>query len=175
MLIIEGADHLGKTTAAKAIVKAAAKDCRYPIRYAHMGRPNGAFDFLHDYQDMSSKFAVQDRFHIGGLVWHNNMITVSGLRIIEGRLMALGSICVIFYTSDEVWYEKALRERGKEEMFSPEVIMAANRKFKELADHVVWRDFVFDVKDGQFPDKAEIISWLCAWYGRLDCLEKPRI
>lgn len=174
MLIIEGSDHLGKTTAAKALVKAAAAHRRYPIRYAHMSRPNEAFDFLHDYQDMSSKFAVQDRFHLGGLVWHKDKITLDSLKIIEGRLMALGSVCVVFYTSDEVWYEKALREKGKDEMFSPEVIMAANRRFKELAEYTVWHDFMYDVKDGQFPTDVTILNWLNSWYSRLGHLEPSR-
>lgn len=173
MLIIEGADHLGKTTAAKALVKLAADHRRYPIWYAHMSRPNEAFDFLHDYQDMSSKFAVQDRFHLGGLVWHKDKITPNSLKIIEGRLMALGSVCIVFYTSDEDWYKEAL-SHGKDEMFSPDVIMAANRRFRYLAEHTVWSDFMCDVRDGQFPCEVTLLRWLHTWYDRLGLLESPR-
>lgn len=174
MLIIEGADHLGKTTAAKQIVKQAGIDGKYPIRYSHMSRPNETFDFLHDYQDMSSKFAVQDRFHLGGLVWHRGKITSAALRIIEGRLQVLGSVCIVVYTSDVAWYRQALQEKGKDEMFSPEVIMAANRRFMELAESTVWCDYMYDVKDGRFPDAGTCRTWLNHWYESLACLERPR-
>lgn len=174
MLIIEGSDHLGKTTAAKALVKQAAVDRRYPIRYAHMSRPNDTFDFLHDYQDMASKFAVQDRFHLGGIVWHKGKFTINSLKIVEGRLQALGSVCVVLHTSDEEWYRHVLTTQGKVEMFDIDTIMEANRKFKTIAEYQAWVDFIYDIKDGQFPDAGELESWLATWYNRLGYLEAPR-
>lgn len=175
MLIIEGADHLGKTTASKSLVKMAADDGFYPIRYSHMSRPNGAFDFLDDYQDMSSKFAVQDRFHLGGMVWHEGKITHSSLKIIEGRLMALGSFCVVMFTSDEAWYRDRLTAHAKSEMFPIDAIMNANRMFKQLAEYTVWCDILFDVKDGLYPTDIDIKHWLDRWYERLQHVESPRV
>lgn len=175
MLIIEGADHLGKTTAAKRLVELAASHKRYPIRYTHMSRPNESFDFCGDYQDISSKFAVQDRFHLGGLVWHERKFTRDSLKIVEGRLQALGSVCIVFYTSDVKWYRQALDLTGKPEMFSNDRIIAANDEFKRLVDYVAWSDFVYDIKDGRFPDDTVLLGWLNSWYRRLELIgEKPR-
>ena len=170
MLIIEGADHLGKTTAAKAIVQMAAEDGKYPIRYCHMSRPNKAFDFFNDYTDMMSRYAVQDRFHLGFLVWHEGVMTPARLAIIEGRLAALGSITLIFYTSDEDWYRARLESQEKAEMFPIDKIIEANRKY---AKSLFWNGpYVhIDIKNGIYPDQTYFSYLLSEWYKRLDLLD----
>lgn len=174
MLIIEGSDNLGKTTAAKALVKLAAGHGRYPVRYSHMSRPNDTFDFLHDYQDISSKFAVQDRFHLGGLVWHKEKIGRDALKVIEGRLQALGSLCVIMYTSDAAWYKDHLKLHAKPELFDHEKLIVANEHYQALAEHVAWHDYVFDVRDGKYPGLTEFGQWIQTWYRRLELIGEVR-
>jgi len=174
VLIIEGADELGKTTAAKRLVELAAEDGKYPIRYAHMSRPNSTFDFFNDYSDMFSLFAVQDRFHIGGMVWHKNAISTSALRIIEGRLYTLGSVVVVMHTSDKDWYDAAL-SKGKPQSFSTNDIVTANDMFCALSqNNVVSSDFIYDVKDGKYPSDDTLSMWLDCWYSRLKLLVDPR-
>lgn len=179
MLVIEGADNLGKTTAAQKIVAMAALRAQsrpesfFPIRYTHMTRPNEAFDFFADYQDMVSKYAVQDRFHLGGLVWHQNKIDNASLRIIEGWLYSLGSFIVVFYSDDDVWYRRHLSDNQKKEMFKPQVLEQANRTFRMIAqgEHPARPavDLAININGRKgFPSDSQLETILDAWSLRLE-------
>lgn len=181
MLIIEGSDNLGKTTAAKRLVELAAQRAKqvkdgqddvYPVRYQHMSRPNHAFNFFTDYQDMVCKYAVQDRFHLGGLVWHKDVINPHSLRIIEGWLHCLGSIVVVFVCSNEEWYKDRLVSSQRVEMFDVSVLVQANRAFQHLASGQHFCkpiiEFVVDVSGpDKFPNDTKLNTILDAWFERL--------
>lgn len=174
MLIIEGADNLGKTTAAKRLVKLADNHPSagyWPVRYQHMSRPNKCFDFCNDYTDMMSKFAVQDRFHMGSLVWHEGVQTLARMKVIEGRLLALGSSMIVMYAGDDDWYRRHLAEQPKDELFDAETLVTANRKFREQSDY--WSsmvDVMWDVCRFGFPDDIVLGAWLDRWVERLEVL-----
>lgn len=180
MLILEGADHLGKTTAAKKLVQMATKDRmaanggpRWPIRYSHMSRPNDAFDFYRDYRDMISRYSVQDRFHIGALLWHEDKLTVPALRIVEGWLAAEGSILVVFYASNQKWYKEHLEKNPKEEMFNVDRIMEGNRRLLKLMDQKILRpEYFVDVSEFGWITDLMLEAILQAWYERLSLLER---
>jgi hypothetical protein len=168
MFIIEGADHLGKTHAAQRMVKLAAEDPRYPVRYQHMSRQNAAFNYGSDYLDLLSKYAVQDRFHLGALVYHEpGTLTAENLLTVKRWLRDVGSMVVIFYASDERAYEKSLREQGKAEMFSVEKILEANAKFRKLTYEGVC-DFAYDVSQSGWVSDGQLKTWLGWWYSRMD-------
>ncbi len=188
MLIIEGSDCLGKTTFANLLVSEAAKRVhpisevpRFPIFYSHMSRPNKAFDFFDHYTDMMSKFAVQDRFHIGGIVWHD-AIKQPALDIIEGRLRALGSMTIIFYASDLEWYENRIKNDDRGNMLPTDSMISANKWFVDLAKQdllngakPMW-DYAYDIKfefnhDARFPDAEYANHILDKWFERLSLLE----
>lgn len=176
MFIIEGADNLGKTTAAKRIVELANARKRYPIRYQHMGRPPETFDFYLHYKDMISTFAVQDRFHIGGILWHD-AIPQDRLRDIERWIRSAGSYTVAFITTDEEWYRKRLSDNEGREMFSVNTIFAANKRMKDLTwnatypekEPYVGVDEVFNVSElGGFPTDEHINRWIDRWFVRIE-------
>jgi hypothetical protein len=182
MLIIEGADNLGKTTAAKTLVKMAGQHADHfasddehivrPVRYVHMSRPNSAFDFFRDYQDMLSLNAVQDRFHLGALVWHTDVLDLHRLRIIEGWLASLGSYMVIFYCECDDFYRAWLEQHGKEEMFDVDTIVAANAIYREIVYRQHHLDPRFDqsfamTEEQMFPDDKTIQGWLESWFQRM--------
>lgn len=186
MMIIEGADHLGKTTAAKRVVDIAndlanqiidsdPEASPYPIRYQHMSRQNAGFDFLYDYRDIISMYAVQDRFHLGGLVWHDKVINAEELRLIESWLGALGSYTIIFYNSDEGEYRGWLEHQGKDEMFDIDTIMEANKKYFDMVCQTyripVQFDSSWDLAQG-YPTDEVLQSWLTNWMKRLDLLPR---
>jgi len=180
MFIIEGADNLGKTTAAQKILALSAKRAEHglspaaPTYYAHMSRPNAAFDFCHDYLDMMSRHAIQDRFHLGGLVWHQGVLTPDKLNFVEGHLMTLGSFLVVFYTSDDEWYKKSLMASTKEEMFDPTTIVEANAKFRDNIPYTSRMiDIMYDVKDGQWPSEETLNDWLFRWLERMEETHAP--
>ena len=185
MLVLEGSDNLGKTTAAKRIVELGAllaskvaskyEDLRaLPIYYAHMSRPNSAFDFHHHYFDMMSAFAVQDRFHLGALVWHQDVMDIDRLRAVEGQLARLGSVVCILYSSDYGWFNNHVldsMDSGKEEMFDIGTISKGNYTYESMAqgkgDLRPTFDFAFDIKDGQFLNDNQLIQIMHRWYSRL--------
>jgi hypothetical protein len=148
---------------------------RFPIRYDHMSRPNTAFDFFHDYRDMISRYAVQDRFHLGGLVWHDHVITPASLSIINGWLAAQGSMLVVLIARDQVWYESHLVQLAgsKPEMFSVGKMMEGNRKFiKLIDDKVIQADMAFDVSGGVYLQDSWLKDILKVWFNRLELLER---
>lgn len=199
MLIIEGSDCLGKTTFANLLVRLASTrfisstvKAQFPIYYNHMSRPNSGFDFFNHYTDMMTKFAVQDRFHIGGIVWHD-AISQAQLDIIEGRLRALGSMTVVMYASDVAWYCRRVQEDERGNMLSLEAMTSANALYAAMAQRqgssyqnctkpII--DYGFDVKksigrgdnlsikrEPQFPDVEYANHILNKWFERLSLLE----
>lgn len=176
MFIIEGSDCLGKTTVANKIVKMMSESV-YPVRYEHMTRPNKNFDFFYDYKDMMSKYAVMDRFHMGGQVYHD-AISTARMRIIEGWLQGLGSYTVLLYASDDEWYRDHLREclgDGRKEMFEIDKIIKYNRKFKRIAQDRIGSeprfDGVWNVCGGYASDHV-ITAWTKQWSECLNLLPR---
>jgi hypothetical protein len=179
MFIIEGADNLGKTTAAKHMVKLANMEgesindrFKFPVRYAHMTRPGPHFDFFHDYRDMMSRYAVQDRFHLGALAWHTKDQTNMShdrLKMIEAILLSLGSVICVIYAGDDDWYEQRLRESNRDEMFDVDKIMEANRLYRDTIPHVSMVDIHWDVCEKGMPssDSDTFREWLSMWCSRL--------
>ena len=182
MFILEGADNLGKTTAAKVLVEQAAKHAAHfrdkkrhiirPIRYAHMTRQNEAFDFFEDYQDMISVHAVQDRFHLGALVWHDGVMDQHRLRIIEGWLACIGSYTVIFFAECDEFYRELLKKSERDEMFNIDTIIHANRQYREMVYGSHPMTPYFDTfwpmtENKMWPDHEQIQQWLEAWFQRL--------
>lgn len=180
MLIVEGADNLGKTTACKRLVELADERRFLPAYYAHMGRPPARFDFKYDYRDRISFFAVQDRFHLGSLVWHKNVMHPHKMKFIQEELKKFGSITVIFYTTNPIWYRKKLDER--QEMFSTDLIVRSNSLYSLMAtsgklyDCEVDVDFTIpihqDSEGVKYPDDKILNSILDTWEQRL---EQPHV
>lgn len=177
MLIIEGADCLGKTTAIQAMRKL-TKDWNPPVLYSHMGRPAESFDFFKEYKPLITRYTIQDRFHLGGIVWHKNKITFESLRIIQSWLRLEGSVLIVFIATDYRWYEKKLKEDTRGNLFDPLAIMEANQAYINM-----WMgngpydiDFIWDVKgindkQPKYPDEAVMKNWLDAWHSRLFVLK----
>lgn len=173
MLILEGSDSLGKTTAAKKLLKMAMEDNKYPVWYAHMSRPAKCFDFFRDYSDMMSKYAIQDRFHLGSLIWHEGVMTRERMRIIEGELAIRGSLTVVLYTSDDEWYSKQLELDKKDQMFDKDKLVAANKFYRSFAEYGEWPVDLYraDIGHGRYLTDAQLRTLLDLWYARLDLLE----
>ncbi len=133
MLVIEGADCLGKTILAKKIVKRVS-DIGLPVVYSHMTRPNeDVFDFFLDYKKMLNPCAVQDRFHLGGLAWHEGKISSVRLQIINAWIRSKGGLIVVLYAADEEWYEQRLKKDKRGNMLSIDMMAEANRFYKKFS------------------------------------------
>jgi len=192
MLILEGANFLGKTTAAKRLVELAAEraargvkleapleicDWVLPVRYCHATRPNLAFDFFGDYRDMISIYAVQDRFHLGALAYHEDKIDAEQMCVLEAWLGNVGSYTVVFVTTERDWYKERLENARKpvpnlaETVFSVERLMQANEIFYDIASenyqYPVKVDRTLFIAPDKFPDDDVLNSILDSWYKRV--------
>lgn len=181
MLIIEGADRLGKTTAIQSMRKE-LKLWNPPILYSHMSRPNeDEFDFYLDYVPLISTYTIQDRFHLGGIVWHKDKITIGHLQRIETWLELVGSVIVVFYASDFRWYENWIKADDRSNMLSVDLMLEANQQYYSMAKgtHPLCPmvDFSYDIKtktmnEPCFPTEVIMIRWITEWYSRLKFVEK---
>jgi hypothetical protein len=179
MFILEGSDCLGKSTFAEKFLAEANKLELFPTFYSHMSRPNCTFDFFRHYKDMITDFAVQDRFHLGGIIWHD-MIPQPELDIIEGWLRARGSMTMVFYASDEEWYKDQLMKDKRGNLLSIEVMCQANRDYKAMAEGrheiEVKIDYSQDIKrcgkPVDYPDTLYAGSIVEEWFDRLKLLER---
>jgi hypothetical protein len=177
MFIVEGADCLGKTTAIQAMRKL-TKDWNPPILYSHMGRPAESFDFFKEYKPLITRYTIQDRFHLGGLVWHKDRITDETLRVIQSWLRLEASVLVVFIASDYRWYEKKLKEDTRGNLFDPTAILEANQKYTRILHkpYTYDIDFVWDVKnihnkEPQYPSENVMGGWLLKWSERLQYMK----
>lgn len=142
-MIIEGSDHLGKTTLARAV----------DLPYMHFTKPirEWAWDYVAVYNAMPNR--VWDRFHLGALVYGLCLDLHYVPRDIVKRADAMNrrlrgqADLVVIHTTDEDWYRHHLTENAKGEMFSREMIMRANRIFPLAAPE--WA-ILIDIKDGQY-------------------------
>src|SRR5438045_2741728 len=121
MFILEGPDHVGKTTAAKRLVELAHARGLKQVSYRHMSRPPEDFDYFGDYlKMMTDPWIVQDRFHYGGLVYGD--ICRGGTKISNYNLCLLESVLALqgSYTVVMVAEQALMQQRlgyGKAEMY----------------------------------------------------------
>lgn len=132
MLVIDGCDNLGKTTFAKTVERLARRE-GIPARYRHMGRPGPGWNFsFQEYQELMHPFAVQDRFHFGARIWHDNVMDTDTLLLITHKIRSMGGMLVLFRPADVDWYEQRLRSSNRDEMFDPVFLLEAAKRYESL-------------------------------------------
>lgn len=144
MLVIEGPDNVGKTTLAKRICE------RLGARYSHMSRPPVGFDFFGGYKDMIRQktvdgitpLVVQDRFHFGGIAYHENVLPLHRLEIVSSWVRAVGGLIVLVHASNIESYTSHLRRNPKTEMFDEDHLVTAAIRFNHL---VPYADICIDI------------------------------
>ncbi len=172
MLIIEGSDCLGKTTAINSMRKM-VKDWNPPILYSHMSRPNeDKFDFCQQYKTNIRPFVIQDRFHLGALVWHKGKMDCGKLWSVEKCIEKVGGLVVIFYTSDYDWYRTQLTKDQRGNMFSIAAMMDANTVYRQMVCGYAYPqprvDGAVDVQNGKFPTDDALYDIIKDWKERLE-------
>lgn len=175
MFIIEGGDCLGKTTLAKGVVEYVRTSLTKPACYCHMSRPNEmTFDFLWDYKKLMAPCLVYDRFHLGGLAYHEDKFTANSLSLIEGMVMSRGAFIVIIYCSDHRWYEKRLENDSRGNLLDVPAMCEANIRFTQMVkDKSVRFDVSFDLKPKPsefevYPVPEQYKEWAHDWQMRLE-------
>jgi thymidylate kinase len=177
MLILEGSDCLGKSTFAEKLLAEADSRVIHPTFYSHMSRPNNAFDFFTHYQDMITKYAIQDRFHIGGIVWHDR-IPQDKLDIIEAWLALAGSLTIVLYASDDVAYRELLKKDQRGNLLSLDTMCDANKEYRAMAkdnhELSVNINYSYDITPTCvpiYPDQQDVELIIDEWFDKLRLLE----
>ncbi len=134
MIVIEGADCLGKTILAKKIVQKVS-DMGLPVVYSHMTRPNDEkFDFFQSYKLLINPYAVQDRFHLSGIAYHKDKISRRNLQIINAWIRSVGGMIIILYAGDEM-YREHIKNDERDNILSSNIMCRANSVFRNYAEN----------------------------------------
>lgn len=164
-IIIEGGDHVGKTTAAEWL----GAKTGFPV--IHAGIKGDDYDHVHDrMMDLGTGPGIYDRFHLSAFVYgrllhrHPQNLDDESFFVLVEWLKAEGVITVIMYASDHIELKRRMREQGKAEAFDMEVRMMANHHYEILAtDGFRGRpvcELAWNISTQGFPSGAELRSWL---------------
>jgi len=170
VIIIEGADGVGKTTAAEYLAKKMGELLQRSSEacYRHMDRPSPRFDHFMEYAQQVGP-VVQDRFHLGNVVYQRMLAKGQGgldakrFCMVQRYLRWQGAL-VIVLVADHDWL--ADRFHLKEELYKKETVLAANEGFRLLTKTTnrgePYCDLFHDVTRG-WPNEADLDGWIANW------------
>lgn len=171
MIIVEGSDHVGKTTFCKKLVDEMKRQ-GVDSKYEHMSRPKSDFDYFGDYMTQLHGGQVYDRFHYGAYVYGAMLrlhptegFTLQSMRLVSRFIHLRGGMIVLIHDSDLKKYSLRL-EDGKEEMFKLRDIEFANKIFSRipLIDEL---DMVMDINGGEtWPSEGDATQIVTEWRKR---------
>lgn len=170
MIILEGADQVGKTTAARVLAKKIATHVGVTedLAYRHMSRPPADFDHFEGYlSDMTPR--AQDRYHLGAIVY--GMMLNRGTYPHAQRMLLLmrmlrwrGALTIVMYSEDK-WLRENLVARN--EMYNREVILASNLAFMHLASNALngepYCQLAYNVTRHGYPSEETLEEWFKIW------------
>ena len=173
MLILEGADLVGKTTLAQTLLKTPWMSSQGYV-YRHLSRLSESFDRYGGHCMMAARLTVQDRFHMSDIVYHQvrkeeQRFTPETYRAVDGFLRGFGAYTVLIVCEDNDMLVRRLRDG---EMYNPEQILHANHLYGQLVglnepyqdwsvdyDYVVWTSQAKPYADDQ--DVINILAGYC--------------
>lgn len=169
MLIIEGADLVGKTTLQRELLK------RLPQHVpAHFTRLPPGFDFYHHYLTAANRWAVQDRFHLSELAYARfNRVGPSPLEahvdLLHHRLRyEFGAFTVLLIAETRDVFTTRWREG---EMFTLQQVMEVNDAFQALRPYA---DMVVPITRQMKPSPTAIIEAYNRWITRLASIRNSK-
>lgn len=169
MLVFEGSDNLGKTTAARRLIHLCRTSLGIPMLYGHMGRQYETFSFDRAvYKRWIRPYFLCDRFHLGMRVWHKDdeiRSLEATSELVQADVVSDGGMVVIFVTRDEEWYINHLRTSKKDEMFNVAALVQANRVYQHLAARFAHHLVV--VEEGSFPGDETLLLIAREYHRRL--------
>lgn len=173
MIILEGADHTGKTTFAQKICEILATRLggSPSSYYGHMTRPSDDFDHVVGYMSQVTS-RCQDRFHLGSIVYGyilcgGSFTTPRKMRVVQQYLRWRGCITVIMSCERDKLRKRLASAVDRKEMYSNDKILDANEAFRGLAfstnSGVMYADHHIDVTD-KWPDEDKATEIIDDWW-----------
>jgi hypothetical protein len=135
MIVIEGADLVGKTTLCEALLKD-QRLSRAGFVYQHLGRLSPNFDHWLDYDKLMGPCMVRDRFHMSEVVYAGvtdrpSSMCPEAYRVVDAKLRLLGALVVTCYV--EPWTVEYRLKRSPQEPFNLEQIQHVNASYRIVA------------------------------------------
>lgn len=142
MLIVEGADCLGKTTLCKELVKRLGSTMP-GIVYRHLSRLPFRWAYPGNYKRLIDRCVVQDRFHMSEIVYraarepqNGQLLGHEDYRLVDGWLRAAGAVTVIVTAKYDVLCSKFKAYKHADEMYDEAVVQTANRAYLNVSNGV---------------------------------------
>lgn len=139
MLIIEGADLVGKTTLAKALC-AKLNELGWPHVYQHLSRLPAPWqrDAVRNYDRLCSPYSVRDRFHYSEPVYasargDDPMISPGDFEVVNNIVRSVAGYVIIVTATEELIAERYAR-RAAQEMYDLHKILRVNEDFRHAAE-----------------------------------------
>lgn len=168
MIIVEGADLVGKSTLARALADVTG------LRYQHQDKPSPGYNYLtHGLPEVLKHHGevVQDRFHLGEIVYGSVLgdgagrtTTLAEMSSLQNELLRLCVPTVVVYFSDGDMFEEHVRNQFDEEreLYDVDTILWANAAYRILAEnkrmHIKW-----DVSELGWPIVENILTMCTIW------------
>ena len=175
MIIVEGPDHVGKTTFCK-LLQFKMHQTGHLAQLLHMSKPPDDFDYYQGYLRELRPGNVYDRFHYGAYVYGATVglhpvtrWSFAKMELVHRYIHLQGGLVVLLYAPDDVWYSQHL-DTGKDEMFDKSSILKANLAFQSIDSLVdgsklrtrpdaTWRVGPDKFPNDKFADRL-VESWL---------------
>jgi thymidylate kinase len=145
MLIIEGADHVGKTTFAKKL-EAHPRMREYGMLHQPLSRLPDSFHRYWGYEQLAWRNRLCDRFHMSEVVYSHardddeTTLTPGRYRLVDAMVRLRAGFTVVITCESDVLQQR-LHGSPKDEMYSNALILKANEAFRQIATH---RELTYD-------------------------------
>lgn len=163
MIILEGGDGVGKTTAANTLVQMTN------TKVVHAGVKAEGYDFIGQRMAELRPGYIHDRFHLSAFVYgfllkcHPTNLTRRSMLGLMRWIRWNSVVTVILFDSHHVELERRLRERG-DDHFKLSTCLAANQMYEFLVHQDVdgepFCDTAWDVATMGWPTKEGMQGWL---------------
>lgn len=160
MIILEGPDCIGKSTAAQWFQE------NKGMQVAHTGKPGPDFDHFEGYANQLFHGYVYDRFHLGEFAYGHLLegrtpcASMAQILAVTRLIKMLGGIIVVMYSSDDVWMRGQIHASEKPEMYQPHKVVNVNRYFRWIANAQIEGTNMSDVQKnigkGEFLQPVEL-------------------
>jgi hypothetical protein len=166
MLIIEGSDNVGKTTACRKMEVLIGKGS-----YRHLSRPPDDFDHVREYMERIGPY-VQDRFHLGAITYgrmtkNGNCPTSRDMLMVQRYMRWQGCIVVVMHAERD-WLRRSTFNKG--EMYPLDTILDVNSAFIALTKTTnrgePYCDLAYDVSKRGYPSDETLSEWVDLWRSR---------
>jgi thymidylate kinase len=136
MLIVEGADLVGKSTLCKQLRDALdARGTGHMI--LHLTRPPMGFDLYHGHVGKVSSDVIWDRFHMSMLAYraHDDreaVMTPLRYELVDAAVTLVGGYTVLMHADDSIIRDRYAAKQ-RDEMYDLNHILNVNESYREIA------------------------------------------